>query len=227
MAGLFERHQERLPPSLLTEGWLLYDDMPWADPFSLQTQVKRLADVAVASLLILLTSPILLIAICWIWLDDPGPVFFGQQRTGWFGTPFTVLKLRTMYVQPINAVPSWTKLDDQRITRPGYFLRRTRVDELPQLINVLFGEMSLIGPRPERPELEKILEKNIPNYKMRHWMRPGLSGWAQVSCPYASSIDDSSLKLSYDLYYLKKFSIWLDLLIMMRTIKTILKASGR
>jgi lipopolysaccharide/colanic/teichoic acid biosynthesis glycosyltransferase len=109
----------------------------------------------------------------------------------------------------------------------GYWLRRTRLDELPQLINVLRGEMSLIGPRPERPDLEQILEQQIPNYKLRHWMRPGLSGWAQVNMPYASSIEDSELKLSYDLFYLRNASLWLDLLILFKTIKIVLKAAGR
>ncbi len=106
-------------------------------------------------------------------------------------------------------------------------LRRTRLDELPQLINVLRGEMSLIGPRPERPELEQDLEVRIPHYRKRHWMLPGLSGWAQVCAPYAASVEEAELKLSYDLYYLRHFSVWLDLLILAKTVKTILKARGR
>ena len=226
-AGLFERQQERLPPILLTDGWMVFDEIPWAQPFSLQTQLKRLGDLVFAASLLLITSPLLLVAILIIWIDDPGPVFYRQQRSGWMGELFTVFKLRTMTVQPANAVASWTSQDDQRITRSGKFLRRLRIDELPQLINVLKGEMSLIGPRPERPEMEGELECNIPHYRMRHWMRPGLSGWAQVCAPYAGSVEDSDLKLSYDLYYLKKFSLWLDLLILFRTIKTVLKAAGR
>ena len=226
-AGLFERQQERLPPVLLPEGWMAYDEMPWAAPFSLQTQLKRAADLVVAGSLLLLTSPLLLLVMGLIWLDDPGPVFYRQQRSGWMGDPFTVLKLRTMRVQPADVAASWTQQGDQRITRAGQVLRRLRIDELPQLLNVLTGDMSLIGPRPERPELEEELERNIPHYRMRHWMRPGLSGWAQVCAPYASSIEDSDLKLSYDLFYLKRFSVWLDLVILVRTIKTVLKASGR
>ena len=226
-AGLFERQQERLPPVLLAEGWMAYDEMPWAAPFSLQTQLKRAADLLVAASLLLFTSPLMLLAMGLIWLDDPGPVFYRQQRSGWMGDPFTVLKLRTMRVQPADAAASWTEQGDQRITRAGQVLRRLRIDELPQLLNVLSGDMSLIGPRPERPEMEQELERNIPHYRMRHWMRPGLSGWAQVCAPYASSVEDSDLKLSYDLFYLKRFSIWLDLVILFRTIKTVLKASGR
>ena len=226
-AGLFERQQERLPPALLAKGWMTYDEMPWAAPLSFQTQLKRASDLVLASGLLMITSPLLLLAMAWIWLDDQGPVFYQQKRSGWMGDPFTVLKLRTMRVQPAHAAASWTQEGDQRITRAGKVLRRLRIDELPQLLNVLTGDMSLIGPRPERPELEDELEHNIPHYRMRHWMRPGLSGWAQVCAPYASSIEDSDLKLSYDLFYLKRFSIWLDLMILFRTIKTILKASGR
>ena len=226
-AGLFERQQERLPPVLLGKGWMTYDEMPWAAPLSFQTQLKRASDLALSSGLLIITSPLLLLAMAWIWLDDPGPVLYRQKRSGWMGDPFTVLKLRTMRVQSANSAVSWTQEGDQRITRAGKLFRRLRIDELPQLLNVLTGDMSLIGPRPERPELENELEQNIPHYRMRHWMRPGLSGWAQVCIPYASSIEDSDLKLSYDLFYLKRFSIWLDLIILFRTIKTILKASGR
>ena len=123
--------------------------------------------------------------------------------------------------------PVWTVPGDRRITRVGLWLRRLRLDELPQLINVLRGDMSLIGPRPERPELEHELEERIPHYRKRHWMRPGLSGWAQVSAPYAASVEDSDLKLSYDLYYIKNFSTWLDLMILAKTIKIVLKAESR
>ena len=131
-----------------------------------------------------------------------------------------------MDVHSFKGAALWTHPGDQRITKVGHWLRRFRIDELPQLLNVLNGEMSLIGPRPERPELENDLERHIPHYR-RHWMRPGLSGWAQVCAPYASSIEDSDLKLSYDLYYLQHFSTWLDLVILFRTIKTVLKAGGR
>ena len=161
-AGLFERQQERLPPVLLTEGWMAYDEMPWAAPFSLQTQLKRAADLVVAASLLLFTSPLMLLAMGLIWLDDPGPVFYRQQRSGWMGDPFTVLKLRTMRVQPADAAASWTQQGDQRITRAGQVLRRLRIDELPQLLNVLSGDMSLIGPRPERPEMEDELSATFP-----------------------------------------------------------------
>jgi len=225
--NLLERQLERLPPALVPEPWLNYQELPWNRVFSLERQLKRVADLLVAAGLLTLTSPLLLMAALLIWLEDRGPVFYVQQRSGWLGRSFQVLKLRTMQVAPADAPPAWTVPGDRRITRVGLWLRRLRLDELPQLINVLSGDMSLIGPRPERPELEQELEARIPHYRKRHWMRPGLSGWAQVCAPYAASVEDSELKLSYDLYYLKHFSTWLDVIILFKTIKTILKASGR
>jgi lipopolysaccharide/colanic/teichoic acid biosynthesis glycosyltransferase len=225
--NLLERQLERLPPALLPEPWLNYQELPWNRVFSLERQLKRVADLLVAAGLLTLTSPLLLVAALLIWLEDRGPVFNVQQRSGWLGRSFQVLKLRTMQVAPADAPPAWTVPGDRRITRVGFWLRRLRLDELPQLLNVLSGDMSLIGPRPERPEFEQELEARIPHYRKRHWMRPGLSGWAQVCAPYAASVEDSELKLSYDLYYLKHFSTWLDLIILFRTIKTVLKAGGR
>ena len=224
---LFAQQQERFPPFLMPESRLSYDDLPWASPFSIQAQLKRAADLLVAGVLLVLASPFVVLAVLLIWLEDRGPVFYVQERSGLMGQPFRVFKLRTMVVQPNDVAATWTVVGDQRITRVGHWLRRLRIDELPQLFNVLSGEMSLIGPRPERPELEHELEQAIPHYRKRHWMRPGLSGWAQVCAPYASSIEDSDLKLSYDLYYLMHFSTWLDLVIMFRTVKTVLKAGGR
>ena len=224
---LFEQEQERLPPAFIQEDSLAYEDLPWAATFSVQAQLKRLADVLLSASLLLVASPFVGLAALLIFLEDQGPIFYTQQRSGWLGQPFTVMKLRTMTVQSSDAPAIWTTLGDQRITNVGHWLRRFRIDELPQLINVLKGEMSLIGPRPERPELEHNLELHIPNYRKRHWMRPGLSGWAQVCAPYASSVEDSDLKLSYDLYYLRHFSTWIDIVIFFRTVKTVLKAQGR
>ena len=224
--ALAERQLERIPPSLLPELWLSYSGIPWNRLFSLQRQLKRVADVLLSLLLLALTSPLVILAAFLIWLEDKGPIFYVQERSGWLGQPFKVLKLRTMRVDSSSSI-SWTLPGDQRITRVGFWLRRSRLDELPQLVNVVLGEMSLIGPRPERPQIELQLEESIPHYRKRHWMRPGLSGWAQVCAPYAASVEDSELKLSYDLYYLKYFSTWLDLLILFRTIKTVLKIAGR
>lgn len=224
---LAEQQLERLPPVLVPEPWLSYNEIPWNAAFGLQRQLKRVADVLVALVLLILSAPIVLVAALCIWLEDRGPVFYSQQRSGWLGAPFKVFKLRTMSLAPCSSPVRWTVPGDTRITRVGWWLRRLRLDELPQFVNVLRGEMSLIGPRPERPELETRLELAIKHYRKRHWMRPGLSGWAQVCAPYAASIEDSDLKLSYDLYYLKNFSTWLDFVILMRTVKTLLKAAGR
>jgi lipopolysaccharide/colanic/teichoic acid biosynthesis glycosyltransferase len=224
---LAERELERLPPALLPGDWLSLADIPWSDTFSVQRQLKRTADVVVAALLLLLSLPLILMAALLIWLEDRGPVFYVQERSGWMGRTFRLLKLRTMTCSDPDAPARWTVPGDHRITRVGQFLRRVRLDELPQLLNVLSGDMSLIGPRPERPEFEADLEAHIPHYRKRHWVRPGLSGWAQVSAPYAASLEEAELKLSYDLYYLHNWSTALDLLILLKTIKIVLKAGGR
>lgn len=227
LENLAAQQLERLPPSLLPEDWMVYEAMPWSDPFGVQRKLKRFADVAISLSLLVLVSPLLLVLGLLIWLEDRGPMLYRQARSGWMGEPFELLKLRTMTVAPADAPARWTERGDRRITRMGALLRPTRLDELPQLINVLRGEMSLIGPRPERPELETALEEAIPHYRKRHWMPPGLSGWAQVCAPYASSLEESELKLSYDLFYLQNWSTAMDVLILFKTIKTLLKVGGR
>ncbi len=224
---LAEQELQRIPTRWIDNQWLLFSASIDGQRTNLQKQLKRYADVLVSVLLLLLSAPLLLLALALVKLQDGGAVIYRQQRSGLLGQPFNVLKIRTMSLNAEAAGAQWSQTNDQRITPVGYWLRRTRLDELPQLINVLRGEMSLIGPRPERPDLEQILEQQIPNYKLRHWMRPGLSGWAQVNMPYASSIEDSELKLSYDLFYLRNASLWLDLLILFKTIKIVLKAAGR
>ena len=225
--ALAEHRQQRLLPSHLPEDALTLEDIPWSNSMSVERQLKRTADVAVALLLLLLSMPVMSIAALLIWLEDRGPVFYVQERSGLMGATFRVYKLRTMRATNGNTPATWTQRRDQRITRVGWFLRRVRLDELPQLLNVLIGDMSLIGPRPERPALEHELEAQIRHYRKRHWMPPGLSGWAQVCAPYAASIEEAELKLSYDLFYLRHWNIGLDLLILLKTVKTILKASGR
>ena len=225
--GLAERELERLPAALINTTWFGYGELPATQMFSPSRQLKRVADLIVALGLLVLSCPVLLLCAALIHLEDGGPVFYVQRRSGWLGRSFQLYKLRTMRVARPGERPSWTEPGDLRITHVGLWLRRARLDELPQLINVLRGDMSLIGPRPERPELEALLEEQIPHYRKRHWMRPGLSGWAQVSAPYAASVEDSELKLSYDLYYLKHFSTWMDVVILLRTIKTVLKLAGR
>lgn len=225
---LAEEQLERLPPSLLPSDWMAMIEIPWSNTFSVQRQLKRSADVILAAILLLAASPLLVLACLAIWIEDRGPILFYQQRSGWMGCPFILLKLRTM--KPVNhtAGPApWTSVSDPRVTAVGSVLRKLRIDELPQLLNVLKGEMSLIGPRPEQPDLESELDIRIPHYRKRHWMRPGLSGWAQVCAPYAASLSEAELKLSYDLYYLRHWSIALDFLVLFKTIKTVLQARGR
>lgn len=222
-----EQELQRIPPKLVENQWLLFSGSIDGQRITLHKQIKRYADVVISALILAITSPVLLISAILVKLQDGGKIIYTQERSGLMGQPFRVFKIRTMTSDAEQKGPQWASKNDTRVTPVGYWLRRTRIDELPQLINVLRGEMSLIGPRPERPDLEKMLEAEIPNYRLRHWMRPGLSGWAQVNVHYASSVADSELKLSYDLFYLRNSTIWLDLLILFKTIKIVLKAAGR
>jgi lipopolysaccharide/colanic/teichoic acid biosynthesis glycosyltransferase len=224
---LAEQEMQRIPCRWVDNQWLLFSGSIDGQRTTPQKQLKRYADVMVSLVLLLISSPLLLLACALVKLQDGGSVIYRQQRSGLLGQSFNVFKIRTMRSDAERHGAQWAQPNDQRITPVGYWLRRTRLDELPQLINVLRGEMSLIGPRPERPDVELTLEAEIPNYCLRHWMRPGLSGWAQVNMPYASSVADSELKLSYDLFYLRNASIWLDLLILFKTVKIVLKAAGR
>jgi lipopolysaccharide/colanic/teichoic acid biosynthesis glycosyltransferase len=227
LAQLAERELQRIPPGWVGDQWLLFSDRIEGDRAGFQKQLKRFADVLVSLVLLLLSAPLLAVAAVLIRLSDGGPVFYGQCRTGLLAENIRVIKLRTMVPDAETDQALWADHADSRITPIGHWLRRTRLDELPQLLNVLRGEMSLIGPRPERPELEQDLERAIPNYRLRHWIRPGLSGWAQVNMPYTSTIEDAELKLSFDLFYLRNSSVWLDLLILLKTVKIVLKAAGR
>ncbi|MEI6828803.1 MAG: exopolysaccharide biosynthesis polyprenyl glycosylphosphotransferase [Synechococcaceae cyanobacterium ELA445] len=221
-----EQHLQRVPPELFSSRWLVQ-----AEGFELQPgrwgwRLKRLGDVVVATALLILSAPLLLLAALLIRLEDGGPVLYGQWRTGLYGVPMRIWKLRSMGVQAEPEGAQWAQRDDPRITRIGDWLRKLRLDELPQLVSVLKGEMSLIGPRPERPELEEELEQQIPHYRVRHWVRPGLSGWAQVCYPYGASLADSRMKLSYDLYYLRNANLMLDGLILIKTLRLLARAQG-
>jgi len=227
LAQLAEEELQRIPAHWLDESIVQLSGLANGREIGINSQLKRLADLILGILLILSAAIILLpIAIAIYW-HDRGPIFYSQIRTGLFGESFTIYKLRTMQQTAEENGAQWSKPGDKRITPIGKWLRRSRLDELPQLLNIIKGEMSFIGPRPERPELEHDLEVNIPHYRLRHLVRPGLSGWAQVNMAYTSSVEDARLKLSYDLYYLKNNSFWLDLLILAKTFKTVLKGAGR
>mgnify|MGYP006271692003 CR=1 FL=1 len=221
-----ERKLHLMPPELLTREWVVSADGFRLRPGGFSWRLKRVGDLAMASLLLILCSPMILLGAMLIKLEDNGPILYSQIRTGINEETFKIWKLRSMKHESEGNVPQWASKNDARITRVGRILRKLRVDELPQLINVLKGEMSLIGPRPERPELEQQLEAEIEHYRLRHWVRPGLSGWAQVNYCYGASIKDSRIKLSYDLYYLRNFSVWLDVLIVIKTMRLIWNGKG-
>ncbi|MFN9631152.1 MAG: exopolysaccharide biosynthesis polyprenyl glycosylphosphotransferase [Cyanobacteriota bacterium] len=221
-----EQHLQRVPPELFSNRWLLNAEGFGLQPNTWTWRLKRSIDLVGAGALGLVTLPLMVAAAMLIWITDRGPVFYGQTRTGLYGKPFKIWKLRTMRLDAESGGARWASRTDDRITPVGRWLRRLRIDELPQLLAVILGEMSLIGPRPERPELEEELERRIPHYRVRHWIRPGLSGWAQVCFPYGASVADSRMKLSYDLYYLRNANLLLDLLILIKTIRLVTGARG-
>ena len=221
-----EQELQRIPPELIKPEWLVQAEGFGLRPGSLNWRVKRLCDVLGAAALLIASAPLLLLGALVIWIEDRGPVFYSQLRSGLYGRPIRIWKLRSMRVNAESLGAQWASKKDPRVTTVGRFLRATRIDELPQLISVINGDLSLIGPRPERPEIEEELERLIPHYRVRHWIRPGLSGWAQVCYPYGASISDSRMKLSYDLYYLRNTNLFLDFLITIKTIRLIAGAKG-
>jgi exopolysaccharide biosynthesis polyprenyl glycosylphosphotransferase len=189
--------------------------------------IKRLTDLLIACSLIALTLPLMLIVALAIKCDSPGPVFYRQERVGLSGRRFALLKFRSMRQDAeADNRPVWAAALDDRITRVGGFMRGTRIDELPQLFNVLRGDMSLVGPRPERPYFVDRLGKIIPSYDDRHTVLPGITGWAQVNYPYGASVEDARQKLAYDLYYIANRSLLLDLRILRVTVGVVIFRKG-
>lgn len=217
--GFLEREIGRIDMKRLELGWLLY--AKGFDTSLLSRALKRTADVAVSLSLLIATAPLLLVAALSVRLSDGGPALYKQARVTRGGHVFQILKLRTMRVDAEKAGAAWAAQGDPRITPLGRMLRRSRVDELPQLLNVLRGEMSIVGPRPERPEFIQKLAAQLPLYNERHRVKAGLTGWAQVNYPYGASLDDARSKLSYDLYYVKNYSFGFDLLILMQTLRVV------
>jgi lipopolysaccharide/colanic/teichoic acid biosynthesis glycosyltransferase len=216
----------KIPPELVDSRWLLLGKGFVLRPGQAGWRVKRLGDLVVASVLMFASIPLIVIVAVMIKIDDGGKIFYRQVRTGLYGKRFRIVKLRSMHEHAEADGAIWARKDDVRITRVGKWLRKYRIDELPQLYNVFCGEMSLIGPRPERPEIEESLVLEIPHYRTRHWIRPGISGWAQVQLPYGASVEEAKDKLGYDLYYMKNYSIKLDFEILARTILLILCGKG-
>lgn len=215
----------KVPVSLINEVWFL-ENLTELDKYIFEI-IKRWFDVVFS---LFLSVPAILIApfaALLIKLESPGPVFYSQKRIGKNGRIFEIIKFRSMKADAETNGARWAEKNDKRMTRAGRFLRKTRIDELPQLWNVLKGELSLIGPRPERPEFTKTLKKEIPHYAMRHLVKPGLSGWAQINFPYGASKEDAMEKLQYDLFYIKNRSLTLDLDIFLKTLATVIRHQGR
>ncbi len=213
---------EQVPVEQINENWFFQSHITVNGHF--QDLSKRIIDIAVSLSVLTLGLPIF----CLIWLavrlTGGKKVFFTQERMGQFGVPFKMYKFRTMTVGSENR-NAWTQKRDIRITKVGRFLRRTRLDELPQFWNVLKGDMSVVGPRPEIPELVKVIERDVPYFSFRCWSRPGITGMAQIRYRYCSDISDAREKLKYDLYYIKNWSIMMDIQIMLRTITALMHGS--
>jgi sugar transferase (PEP-CTERM system associated) len=219
-----EQQLRRIDLDHLEPDWMLF-----ADGLScsrLEMAARRAGDILVSLLLMVATLPVMALTALLIRFDSPGPVLYRQERVGLHGRVFTLLKFRSMRQDAEARGPAWAQQQDPRVTRVGAFIRRTRIDELPQLINVLKGEMGFVGPRPERPHFVDQLAEVIPFYRDRACVKPGITGWAQVNYPYGASIEDARQKLSYDLYYVKHRNLFLDVLILFATVRVILFQEG-
>lgn len=226
MPDVYEKVLYRIPVENVDAAWGLYalQDKPIFR--RLQLTSKRMLDLAIFFLslpVFIVLVPLLALAIR---LDSRGPVFYKQVRAGRGSKPFTIYKFRTMVTDAEKNGVQWASQNDSRITRVGKFLRKTRLDELPQIINVFRGEMSFVGPRPERPEFIAELEEQIPYYSTRMLVKPGLTGWAQIHYDYGNSIEDAVMKLQYDFYYVRHWSLWMDVYILFRTIAVVVQAKG-
>jgi sugar transferase (PEP-CTERM system associated) len=224
--SFFEREQGKLPLDIMRPDWLIYSD--GFSKGTLRDISKRTFDIVASLLILAITWPFMLMAIIGIKLEDGfgAPVIYRQVRVGFLGAPFSVLKFRSMTVDAEKNGAQWASKNDARVTRMGSFMRVTRIDELPQILNVLKGDMSFVGPRPERPEFVENLTEQITNYKERHAVKPGITGWAQVCYPYGASLKDSIQKQEFDLFYIKNHTMFLDVLILCQTAEVVLFGKG-
>ena len=222
-----EEIQKKIDASKIDEEWLLQSNGFDILNDGMQKNMKRGADLVIASTLMILLSPVALIAAILIKLESKGPIIFKQVRIGENMVPFKVYKFRSMKIHDPQKYSKYAQDNDNRVTKIGNFMRKTRIDELPQLFCILKGTMSFVGPRPEWDILAKEYEKQIPYYNLRHMIKPGLTGWAQVMYPYGENIEDTKRKLEYDLYYLKHQDLILDVLIILKTVKVILFGKGK
>lgn len=227
MVNFFEREAGKILVDFVTPGWMAFTD--GFKHSAASKLAKRCFDVVASLSLLLVSWPIMLLTAIAIWLEDGfrAPIFFQQERVGLDGATFNVRKFRSMSVDAEgDGKARWATRDDKRVTRVGSFIRKTRIDELPQILNVLSGDMAFIGPRPERPEFVKDLAERIPYYNARHCVKPGITGWAQLCYPYGASENDARQKLQFDLYYVKNHSMFLDFRICLTTVEVVLFGKG-
>ena len=224
-SSFIERETGRVDLDSVNPSWLIFSD-GFSSGRAISSVAKRLFDIAASALLLALTAPVIVLFALLVKLDSTGPAFFRQTRVGLFGQDFNVIKLRSMRTDAEANGAQWATKDDPRVTRLGKFIRKIRIDELPQTWSVLKGEMSFVGPRPERPEFVAELEEHLPFYAERHMVKPGITGWAQINYPYGASVEDSRHKLEYDLYYAKNYTPFLDLLILLQTLRVVLWHEG-
>ena len=226
ISSFHERETGRVDLDSLNPSWLIFSD-GFSSGRRLSAAGKRLFDLLAAAAILLLTAPVILLFALLVKLESKGPAFFRQKRVGRYGVPFELVKLRSMREDAeVGGKAVWAQKDDTRVTRVGGIIRKLRIDELPQAWTVLKGEMSFVGPRPERPQFVSDLETRLPYYSERHVVKPGITGWAQINLPYGASVEDAREKLEYDLYYAKNYTPFLDLLILLQTIRVVLWPEG-
>ena len=226
MAAFYEKYLGVIPVLYTTNMWLGFADISGVKKNIYNTKLKRILDKILALSGLILALPLILLLAALIKLESKGPVFYKQTRVGWDEKPFELYKFRSMRADAEKEGAVWAQENDPRITRVGRVIRPLRMDELPQLWNVLVDDMSFVGPRPERPEFVETLKAKIPYYTLRHSVKPGITGWAQVNYPYGATVKDALAKLEYDLYYIKNTSPLSDLIILVRTVKTVLLGTG-
>lgn len=227
IADFCERFWQKIPPAYVQDDWFAFTSGFNILHNRIKAKLKQLIDIVVAAVMIVVSLPITIPVAIAIKLSSPGPIFYSQVRTGLNGKKFRVYKFRSMQQNAESKGIQWAKEKDPRITKVGSFIRLTRIDELPQLWNVFKGEMSLVGPRPERPEFDMQLREQIPYYDVRYLVKPGITGWAQVCYPYGASVEDAYQKVAYDLYYIKNYSLLMDLAIAFKTLRVVILGKGR
>ncbi len=224
-SSFLERETGCVDLDTVNPSWLIFSD-GFSSSRLLSSGAKRVFDIVASLILLIATLPIILIFAILVKLDSKGPAFFRQERVGLYGQPFHLIKLRSMSTDAEKDGAKWAEKNDPRVTRVGRFIRKVRIDELPQTWSVLKGQMSFVGPRPEVPQFVTDLEEHLPFYAERHMVKPGITGWAQINYPYGASIEDSRKKLEYDLYYAKNYTPFLDLVVLLQTVRVVLWPEG-